>query len=138
MPRKPAILLVSLLLLLSIGGAVFHHHLRKLEPAFSEVDSFLRTSAATGDWEYDTRSAKHYTVKSRWWGRLGIPYYTNYEQLDYLFLNTLTTEVVLVSVWLENGKLVKYHYSGSSVPAQTLKDAILRRFPPLRHPRYQP
>lgn len=108
-------------------------------PPFATLDTFLRTSAATGDWKFDTHTYKSYRgVMPGWWSRLGIRRYASYDRDDYLYLNTLTTEIVLISVWRENGKVVNFHFSGSSVPAETLKEAIFRKFPPLDRPRHKP
>ena len=139
MHRKPAILLILLGLLLSIGGVAFYRHLDQLMPEFSEVDTFLRTSAATGDWQLDAHLTKNYGgLKPGWWRHLGIRRHANYERDDYRFLNTLTTETVVITVWRENGKFVRIHFNGSALDADAFKDVTLRKFPLLNDPRYKP
>lgn len=134
------ILALAAVLLLFLSYKVGDRLLEKHRPpSFATLDSFLRTSAASGDWKFDSHNTKGYGAnKPGLWNRIGIRFHAHYDQDNYLFQNTLTTEIVLISVWRENGKVVNYHFSGSSVPAQALKDAILRKFPPLDHPRYKP
>jgi len=115
-----------------VGDRLMEQH---RPPPFATLDSYLRTAAAAGDWKFDSHTYRSYRgAMPGWWSRFGIRRYANYDQDNYLFQNTLTTEIVLISVWRENGKVVNYHFSGSSVPAETLKDAIVRKFPPLGRP----
>jgi len=127
------ILALAAVLLLFVSYRVGDRLLEKHRPPpFATLDSFLRQSAATGDWRLDRHSTEAYrSLKPGWWSRFGLLRYASYDYDKYLFRNTLTTETVLVSVFRENGKVVKFHFAGSSPPAQTLKDAIIRKFPPL-------
>jgi len=130
------ILALSAVLLGFLSYRVGDHLLRKGGPPdFAPLDSFLRHSAASGDWKFESHTHKSYrSIRPGLWSSFGIRRHANYDQDNYLFLNTLTTEIVVVSVWRENGKLVNYHFSGSSLPAETLRDTIVRKFPRLGRP----
>ena len=110
MRRKPAIFL-ALLLLLSIGGALFYHHLRNQRPSFHETDAFMRNEAATGDWQFVSHSSVapfHYS-RAGWWDYLHIRRSGTIEEDHYGFLHPAGKEAAIAVVRRKNG-IVQYVY----------------------------
>ena len=136
MRRKPTILLCFLLVFLSIGGAVTYHQLRKdPRPTFAEIDSFLRHSAASGEWEFSGKepSRSHSSAGPAWWNKLGLPKST-YLLDVYHFHNRLTAEHVVVSLWLENGEVRNIHFNGEALNSAMFKEITFRKFPGIINP----
>jgi len=157
MRRKPFIFLF-LLLVLSIGGAVFHHQLQKEKSSDSkELDLFLRDLPASSGRELHFHQSlpSHMQRDHGWWDRLGIRR-EDYIQCDLYYIrkigyngpvSTVGTTIEELTQWLvdhreefrkgdatlilntrRNGKLDRVGVFGS--PAS--EDFIIGRFPKLR------
>jgi len=137
------ILALSAVLFLFLSYRVGDRLLEKHRPPpFTVLDSLLRHSTASGDWRFDahTRPPAYRSRKTGWWTRFGIRRHSHFQQDHYRFIKSsiLTSEYVVVTVWREDGKVVKLHFTGSSLPAEDFKKVIFRKFPPLGHPRFKP
>jgi len=132
MSRKPAILLCALLLLLSIGGAVFLQHLRQEKQAtFSEIDSFLRNHAASGDWWFGRHISKppYNHPRAGWWDYLLIRRSDHFQTDQYFFGHASKEHAAIATVLRKNGVVqlltvnIAYTTSGP-VPYNTLMEDI--------------
>ena len=132
MQRKPAILLCALLLLLSIGGAVFLQHLRQEKQAsFTEIDSFLRNHAASGDWQFSRHLSKppYNHPRAGWWDYLLIRRSDHFQTDQYFFGHDSKEHAAIASVLRKNGVVelltvnIAYTTSGP-VPYNALMEDI--------------
>jgi len=116
MRRKPAIVL-ALLLLLSIGGAVFYYHLRNQRPSFHETDAFMRNEAATGDWQFVSHSSEAPVRLRRagWWDYLHIRRSVTIQEDRYTFFHFVGKEGAIAVVGRKNG-IVQYVYVSAFPP----------------------
>jgi hypothetical protein len=139
MRRKPAILLFLLVLLLSIGGAIFHHRLSKEKsPSFAELDTFLRQVPAAGEWElYHKTFPDGKSSRAGWWEWLGIRRHDLYQEDIYEFNHLLNKDIIQVYITRENGRVfeviissVRNTRSGSDA---SFRESIHRKFPQLWH-----
>ena len=158
MPRKPAILLLALLLLFSIGGAVFHHQLQKEKSSeFQELDAFLRDLPASSGQVFTLHQSFPGSKKRNhgWWDRLGIRLEDNLQSDLYYIRKTGNNDpvatfgttlseliywfdvhpeelnkggVTLILSTRRNGKLDRVGVIGP--PAS--EDFIIKQFPKLR------
>jgi len=138
MPRKPAILLSALLLLLSIGGAVFYQKLRQhAPPDFAEIDTYFRTTDFAG-WRLKERAdMKPATYRIHgWWDKLGIQRREVSKQDSYTLMHDGKPEKIVVSVFRSDGKVADLTFGGvmeiDPADIETIRKIIIGKFPQLR------